>query len=61
MVTFFACLALLIIGYMVYGKLVDSIFAPTDKITPAIELKDGVDYVPMSTAKVFLIQLLNLI
>ena len=53
MVTFFACLALLIIGYMVYGKLVDSIFAPTDKITPAIELKDGVDYVPMSTAKVF--------
>lgn len=60
MVTFFACLALLIIGYMVYGKLVDSIFAPTDKITPAIELKDGVDYVPMSTAKVFLIQLLNI-
>ena len=60
MVTFFACLALLIIGYMVYGKFVDSIFAPTDKTTPAIEHKDGVDYVPMSTAKVFLIQLLNI-
>ncbi|MGE4588788.1 MAG: carbon starvation protein A [Acidaminococcaceae bacterium] len=60
MLTFFACLALLIIGYMVYGKFVDTVFAPTDKETPALELTNGVDYVPLPTAKVFLIQLLNI-
>jgi carbon starvation protein CstA len=60
MVTFFVSLALLIIGYFTYGKLVDNVFGTTDKVTPAIELEDGVDYVPLPTPKVFLIQLLNI-
>lgn len=60
MITFFVCLALLIIGYLTYGKIVDDVFGPTDKSTPAIEHEDGVDYIPLPTSKVFLIQLLNI-
>lgn len=60
MISFFASLILLIVGYAVYGKLVEKIFAPSDKITPAIAHNDGIDYVPLKTSKVFLIQLLNI-
>ena len=60
MVTFFVALAILIAGYFVYGSLVERIFKPTDAPTPAIANPDGVDYVPISTPKAFLIQLLNI-
>lgn len=60
MYTFFIALIALIVGYYTYGKFVERIFGPTDKATPAIENNDGVDYVPMSTFKVFLVQLLNI-
>lgn len=60
MVTFFVALIILIGGYFVYGKVVEKIFDPDDRPTPAIRLQDGVDYVPMKTSKIFLIQLLNI-
>lgn len=61
MVTFFASLALLIVGYLTYGKLVEKVLKPTDDApTPAVAMADGVDYVAMPTWKVFLIQLLNI-
>ena len=60
MITFFVCLVILIGGYFVYGKFVDTIIPPDDRPTPAMAMTDGVDFVPMSTAKVFLIQLLNI-
>lgn len=60
MITFFAALLILIVGYFVYGKLVERIFAPNDHATPAVAKPDGVDYVPISTPKAFLIQLLNI-
>lgn len=60
MVSFFVALAVLIIGYIVYGALVEKLFKPSDKPTPAIANPDGVDYVPISTTKAFLIQLLNI-
>ncbi len=50
----------LFVGYFTYGKLVDKIFSPDDRITPANKLNDGVDYVPINTKKAFLIQLLNI-
>lgn len=50
----------LVIGYLLYGKLTDKIFRPDDRTTPAVEINDGIDYVPMPTWKVFLIQLLNI-
>ncbi len=60
MTAFLIALAALIIGYAVYGKIVDSVFGPTDKPTPAVRLNDGVDYMPLPTWKVFMIQLLNI-
>lgn len=60
MITFFAALVILIVGYMIYGKIVEKIFAPNDHATPAVANPDGVDYVPISTGKAFLIQLLNI-
>jgi len=61
MLVFFGCTAMLIVGYFVYGGMVDKLFGPdTSRVTPAMCMADGVDYVPMSKSKIFLIQLLNI-
>ncbi|WP_033171337.1 carbon starvation protein A [Selenomonas sp. ND2010] len=60
MVTFLVALLALIGGYFIYGKIVDNLFGPTDKPTPALVHNDGVDYIPLPTWKVFMIQLLNI-
>ena len=60
MITFLLCVALLVAAYFIYGKFVAGVFGPDDRQTPAYALEDGVDYVPMPTWKVFLIQLLNI-
>ena len=60
MITFLLCVVLLLAGYLLYGKYVTKVFGPDDRQTPAYALEDGVDYVPMPTWKVFLIQLLNI-
>lgn len=60
MITFFAALLLLLLGYCLYGRLVDHIFGTDERPTPAVLKSDGVDYVEMPTWKVFLIQLLNI-
>ena len=60
MLTFIICVALLFAGYLLYGKYVSKVFGPDDRQTPAYAMEDGVDYVPMPTWKVFLIQLLNI-
>ena len=60
MITFFVCLALLIVGFFTYGKLVERVFHIDDRQTPALAHPDGVDYVPMKTWRIFLIQLLNI-
>jgi len=61
MITFFTSLLLLILGYILYGRVVEKIFgADPAKATPAYSMQDGVDYVPMGWGKVFLIQFLNI-
>jgi len=60
MITFFVCLALLIVGFLFYGKFVEKVFHIDDRQTPAVAHPDGVDYVPMKTWRVFLVQLLNI-
>ncbi|MCR5176372.1 MAG: carbon starvation protein A [Anaerovibrio sp.] len=60
MITFLCALAALILGYFIYGKIVDNVFGPTDNPTPATIHNDGVDYIPLPTWKVFMIQLLNI-
>ncbi len=60
MTTFLIALAVLLCGYLLYGKLTERVFRPDDRPTPAVEHPDGVDYVPMKTWRVFLVQLLNI-
>lgn len=60
MITFIFAITILIGGYFLYGKLAEKVFRPYDRPTPAVEHPDGVDYVPMKTWRVFLIQLLNI-
>lgn len=61
MVTFIASLLLLVLGYVFYGAFVDRVFGPdSQRKTPCFASADGVDYMPMPTWKVFLIQFLNI-
>lgn len=61
MLWFFFCILVLIVGYFVYGKVIEKIFVINpNKTTPAYTMADGVDYVPMSKNKIWLIQLLNI-
>ena len=50
----------LIVGYFTYGKLVEKIFLPDDRKTPAVDHPDGVDTLPLPQWKNMLIQLLNI-
>ena len=60
MISFFICLAILVGGYFIYGKVVENTFAPDDRETPAVRINDGVDYIVMPQWKLFLVQLLNI-
>jgi len=61
MATFFISLAVLILGYLVYGKFIEKLFGAAPKReTPAVTMADGVDYVPMKPWRIFLIQFLNI-
>ncbi|MGR5329812.1 carbon starvation CstA family protein [Photobacterium damselae] len=55
------CVAALIGGYFIYGTFIEKIFGINEKRqTPAFTKQDGVDYVPMSNKRVYLVQLLNI-
>ena len=58
MISLFLAVAVLIVGYLIYSRLTDKVFATDDRQTPAITVNDGVDCVPMKTWKAFLVQLL---
>ena len=60
MISFLLCLAILIAGYLFYGKVVANTFGPDDRETPAVRINDGVDYVVLPAWKLFMIQLLNI-
>ncbi|MBR4591841.1 MAG: carbon starvation protein A, partial [Elusimicrobiaceae bacterium] len=60
MISFFACLGLLILSYFTYAKYVERTFGPTNAQTPAVHFANGVDYVPMPLWRMFLVQLLNI-
>jgi len=61
MISFTAAIVLLILGYVLYGAFVAKVFGANNEIkTPAIANPDGVDYVPMSWWRIFLIQFLNI-
>lgn len=61
MYTFLGGLLILLSGYLFYSKYVEKQFgADADKETPAYTLNDGVDYIPMPSWKLHLIQFLNI-
>ena len=60
MVSFTLCLLALIAGYFIYGRFMERIFGPDDRQTPAVTRADGVDYIPLPTWKIFMIQFLNI-
>lgn len=61
MLWFLFCLGLLLGGYFIYGRFVEKVFGVKEqRQTPAYTKHDGVDYVAMSTPKVYLVQLLNI-
>ena len=61
MITFTCCLLALIAGYFTYGKFVERVFGvDPSRRTPAFTRQDGVDYIPMPTWKIFMIQFLNI-
>lgn len=58
---FLFALGVLVAGYFVYGALVERVFSVDGgRVTPAGAHPDGVDYIPLPTWKVFLIQFLNI-
>ncbi|MDR3351285.1 MAG: carbon starvation protein A [Prevotellaceae bacterium] len=61
MISFSIALVFMVAMYFIYGKYVDRVFTPDrNRPTPAYTLTDGVDYVPMSNKRIFLIQFLNI-
>ena len=61
MISFLISLCALILGYFLYGRFVEKVFGPDPaRTTPAITKADGVDFMPMPTWKVYMIQFLNI-
>ena len=60
MISFVVSLVALLLGYVLYSRVVVKVFQPDDRPTPAVSMADGIDYVSMPTWKVFMIQFLNI-
>lgn len=61
MVTFLASISFLILGYIIYGRIMDRTFGmDSTRETPAVAVNDGIDFVPLPPWKVFMIQFLNI-
>ena len=61
MISFCISLVALVLGYVFYGAVVERVFGvEPDRPAPCFTKQDGVDYIPMPTWKVFLIQFLNI-
>ncbi|TCS84575.1 carbon starvation CstA family protein [Tepidibacillus fermentans] len=61
MITFILSFVALVLGYIFYGRFVEKVFGVNEnRPTPAYANQDGVDFVPISTNRNSLIQLLNI-
>ncbi|UJH67056.1 carbon starvation protein A [Allomuricauda sp. SCSIO 65647] len=61
MISFLISIGILVIGYFTYGKFMERVFGvDKNRDTPAIRLHDDVDFVPLPTWRIFLIQFLNI-
>lgn len=61
MYSFLIALVALVAGYFLYGKFITKIFSPdSNRPVPCYTMQDGVDYIPMPTWKIFMVQFLNI-
>ena len=61
MITFILSIILLVAGYLLYGRFVERFFGTSSqRPMPADVHNDGVDFMPLPTWKVFVIQFLNI-
>jgi len=61
MISFLISIIVLVVGYFTYGKFVERVFGiDENRETPALRLRDDVDYLPLPTWRIFLIQFLNI-
>ena len=61
MISFLVAVVLLVLGYLLYSKVVERIIhIDVNRPTPAVAHPDGVDYVPMKPWRIYLIQFLNI-
>jgi len=60
MISFTLSLIALVIGYLLYGRFVEHVFGPDDRVTPAVAKADGVDFIVLPSWKIFMIQFLNI-
>ena len=60
MITFIVSLLALVLGYFLYGRFVEKVFGPDDRVTPAVAKADNVDFIVLPGWKVFMIQFLNI-
>ncbi len=61
MYSFIICFLVLVASYFVYGKVVEKAAGVDEtRKTPAYRLQDGIDYIPMSKIKNFLVHFLNI-
>ena len=51
MISILSALAVLVCGYLFYGRTVEKVFGPDGRQTPAYRMQDGVDFVPMKPWK----------
>ena len=60
MITFLTGIVILVVGGVFYGAFCEKIFRPTNAKTPAVRLRDNLDFVPLSKWRASLIELLNI-
>jgi carbon starvation protein CstA len=60
MISFLLSFVALVVGYLLYGRFVERVFAPDDRPTPALAKADGIDYIVLPSWKIFMIQFLNI-
>ena len=60
MISFTLSLIALVLGYLLYGRFVERVFGPDDRVTPAVAKADGLDYIVLPNWKIFMIQFLNI-
>ena len=52
MISFLLSFVALVLGYLLYGRFVERVFAPDDRVTPAVAKADGLDYIVLPNWKI---------